>query len=312
VDLQAARAVKDDLEEIFATRGPDPRRRGFALGLAPSVQTEYELAVRAAEPEDLRAGDLAIIRRLAGNEFGVRYTGAITPLTGAAAALTSRRFGIGSSVAHYRCHAGSLGFFARRAADGTIGFVSNNHVLALRNAGADGDEVLHPAPRDGGVRPADVVAKLVGGYPHIRRGARVDCAFARLLPGIDFDPSTLEPGQQLSRDVIAPELLSDVIKIGRTTGVTHGRISAFEFDSLNVAYSLTDLVPFRGQIEIESLDGTAFSRGGDSGSLAYSRAGNHPVGLLFALSAKGGPSHPGLTYANPIGAVLKALGIKLL
>ncbi len=61
---------------------------------------------------------------------------------------------------------------------------------------------------------------------------------------------------------------------------------------------------------MESTNGTPFSRGGDSGSLVY-RADGVALGLLFAGSETGGENGNGLTYLNPIDAVLDALGARL-
>lgn len=68
---------------------------------------------------------------------------------------------------------------------------------------------------------------------------------------------------------------------------------------------------FDDQIEVEGLTG-AFSRGGDSGSLVYRTQDAAAVGLLFAGSEVGGENGAGLTYLNPIGTVLGALGATLL
>ena len=59
-----------------------------------------------------------------------------------------------------------------------------------------------------------------------------------------------------------------------------------------------------------------FSSPGDSGSLVITEvadaSGAAVVGLLFAGSETGGPSGHGLTYVNPIAAVLAALGAELI
>ena len=67
---------------------------------------------------------------------------------------------------------------------------------------------------------------------------------------------------------------------------------------------------FANQIEIESTGTGPFSRGGDSGSLVY-RVDGVALGLLFAGSESGGDNGTGLTYVNPIEAVLSAFGATL-
>ena len=57
-----------------------------------------------------------------------------------------------------------------------------------------------------------------------------------------------------------------VAKLGRTTGLTRGRVTAFELDDLVVAYDTGNL-SFDQVIEIEGAGTQPFSDGGDSGSL---------------------------------------------
>ncbi|NEC93614.1 hypothetical protein G3I71_49620, partial [Streptomyces sp. SID12501] len=101
-------------------------------------------------------------------------------------------------------------------------------------------------------------------------------------------------------------------KIGRTTAVTAGRVTAIELDDVVVGYGeeLGDL-RFDDQIEVEGTGRSPFSRGGDSGSLVY-REDGVALGLLFAGSETGGENGRGLTYVNPIDAVLGALDATLL
>lgn len=309
MELRTALSVKEELSEIFATR-TTPRQ--FALGVAVQTSSQFAIAVRAPSAEQLRDDDLAMIRSRSAGEVSVQFTGAITPLTASDAIAASSPVRIGASVAHRRCTAGTLGFFARRKEDGAIGFVSNNHVIALEDRGAEGDDILHPAPRDGGQHPRDVIGHLDGNYPRLGLShPSVDCAFARLASGKDFDPLSLEEGQRLSPGTAILEESPAVGKIGRTTGMTIGRISAFDLDGVSIDYSF-GTVRFNGQIEVESAGERPFTRGGDSGSLVFSRQGNHPVGMVFAASAIGGFGNAGLSYMHPIDAVLDALGVTFL
>ena len=73
--------------------------------------------------------------------------------------------------------------------------------------------------------------------------------------------------------------------------------------TINVSYS-SGTARFVGQVVI--LGTGQFSRAGDSGSLIVTNNANkRPVGLLFAGSSNG------YTFANPIGAVLQALGVTI-
>ena len=67
---------------------------------------------------------------------------------------------------------------------------------------------------------------------------------------------------------------------------------------------------FDQQIEIEGEASLPFSRGGDSGSLIVDHE-VRGIGLLFAAGDQGGPNGIGLTFANPLCAVLEALKVVL-
>jgi hypothetical protein len=105
-----------------------------------------------------------------------------------------------------------------------------------------------------------------------------------------------------------------VAKFGRTTGHTVGTVTAFELDNVRVQYDV-GVVRFDGQIEVAGTEDASFSAPGDSGSLVVTattdESGAAAVGLLFAGSQTGGPSGLGLTYVNPIVAVLAALEVEL-
>jgi hypothetical protein len=100
-----------------------------------------------------------------------------------------------------------------------------------------------------------------------------------------------------------------VVKIGRTTGRTAGRVTAFEIDNVTVQLDIGEL-RFDNQIEIEGESDGPSSDGGDSGSLIVG-ADRRAVALLFAGSDQGGANGQGLIYANPIQSVLDALSLDL-
>ncbi|MFP5247093.1 MAG: hypothetical protein ACLGH0_10405, partial [Thermoanaerobaculia bacterium] len=99
----------------------------------------------------------------------------------------------------------------------------------------------------------------------------------------------------------------NVLKFGRSTQLTRGRITAFALLNLDVDYpELGTRISFDRQIEIAPADGTPFSTPGDSGSLVVNEEG-HPIGLLFAGNRDGS-----YAYANPIADVLRELDIRML
>lgn len=283
--------------------GEKPPR--VSLGVAPAPQPgEFRIAVRARSERDLPPGLTDELQRMTAGELDVLFTGPVE-VRPAAPGNASPYLAVGASVGHYRCTAGTVGFFAHRVADGAVGLVSNNHILAAGDQGSDRDEVLHPAPVDQGRRPQNVIALLSGNYPRLRgQVAAVDCAFAHLLQGVSFDPRPIGFAQRLASTWIPPELHRDVAKVGRTTKLTYGRVSAFNLELMHIDYAFGP-VPFGDHIEIRSAAATPFSRPGDSGSLVFSVPQLHPMGLVFAASSI-------VTYANPIAAVTSALGVTVI
>ncbi|MFI2753813.1 hypothetical protein ACGIF2_10300 [Cellulomonas sp. P22] len=302
----------------------------LGLGLAPRGDGGYTVAVR------YRLG-LPAVRRLArkvieqaGPAVDVRRTGRIRPVTTehlVSPEGSDRRIGHrppvatalavgqtdrvrplrpGVSIAHVDVTAGTLGAFVR--VDGVLHALSNYHVLVGSPQGQIGDVVVQPGPADGGHAPQDRVGTLAASVPlEHGRNATVDAAVAVLDdPTVDLD----YPVGRITSTTVAFGG-EDVAKIGRTTALTVGRVTAIELDDVVVGYGggLGNL-RFDDQIEVESTGEGPFSRGGDSGSLVY-RADGVAIGLLFAGSETGGDNGTGLTYLNPIDAVLGALGAEL-
>lgn len=296
----------------------------LAVGLAPRRDGGYAVALRYR----LGLPHVRSLARRVAEEVGadaavdVRRTGRIRPLGGGTVpgprppVVTAQALGEtgrvrplrpGVSVAHVDVTAGTLGAFVQ--VDGVLHALSNYHVLAGSPAAQPGDLVLQPGPADGGRAPADRVGTLAATVP-LQAGetARVDAALALL------DDTEVDPTYPVGRVTTTARALGGeaVGKIGRTTAVTAGRVTAIELDDVVVGYGdeLGDL-RFDDQIEVEGTGRQPFSRGGDSGSLVY-REDGVALGLLFAGSETGGENGRGLTYVNPIDAVLEALDATLL
>jgi len=220
----------------------------------------------------------------------------------------------GISCGHINITAGTLGCLARgRKAprDGLTLIVSNNHVLANVNTANQGDPVLQPGPADGGMQPADVIAKLER-YVTIdfTRSNFVDGATAAVTNPQDVRREQLfiknaQPNFLTCGTTPAPVKNGLIVgKSGRTTQMTSGRITGVGA-KIHVDMGGGRIAVFEDQIEIQGITGN-FSQPGDSGSLVWTWDSQRlPVGLLFA----GGG---GLTFANPIHHVLNALDIDLL
>lgn len=296
------------------TREAARLRPGIALGVAPAGGGEYRLAVRVQRRDLLAGPALGRIRAATRGEIDVAYMGAVTKRQSLAGMRDRvRPLRIGLSVAHRDVTAGTIGALLRDTdGDGWL-LLSNNHVLANENRARLGDEVLQPGPADGGRRPADVIGLLDRFVPLARDGINlVDAALAAVDPEIAADAAEIEGLGALSGTADQAEVV-EVAKLGRTTGPTRGRITAFEVDNVVVSYDL-GLLRFDDQIEISG-EAEAFSAGGDSGSLVVATEGGSAgdgevaaVGLLFAGSDQGGPDGLGVTFANPIATVLERVG----
>ncbi len=337
-ELKAILAV-DVIARLYEPKGRrllsfSARRRGrveavqptIALGVVRRAKYDFRLGVRIQRREMERSAALEAIRQAAKGEIDQRYVGRVVKQAHNAAWRTKRRqeqtapwhrrrnrpLRIGGSIGHHRITAGTLGCFVAPGEHRGVFILSNNHVLADENRGKIGDAVLQPAPYDEGVRPRDVIGELASFVKLKRlRANRVDAAVCTVGDGPAPDARRLHELGALAG--LGDGFLDEgaaVAKIGRTTGLTRGRVTMFEADNVVVEYDLGSL-RFDDQIEIESTGDGPFSSGGDSGSLIVD-AGLRGVGLLFAGSDQGGRNGRGLTYANPLRAILESLKIELL
>ena len=286
--------------------------RLMAIGVAPAGKDQFKLAIRIQRRQLAAAPEVARLRDIARGEVDVRFIGRVHKRAVPWYRARQRPLVIGCSVAHYDVTAGTLGAFVRVAGKrDEICILSNNHVLANENDATRGDAILQPGPYDAGRRARDQVATLER-FVRLRtsRPNLVDAAIARLQPGVEWKAADLHDLGKLGAASDPVEAGARVAKLGRTTGLTRGRVTAFELDDVVVGYDIGN-IGFDDQIEIEGTGSEPFSDGGDSGSLIVDAA-RRAVGLLFAGSDMGGRNGKGLTYANPIAPVLDALKLELL
>jgi hypothetical protein len=308
-------------------------QRSVALGVARR-DSDYRLAVRVQRPSLMQGPIVERLVRRAKGEVDVRLVGRVDKRTRAARValrhrslvavataarpwyqLDTRPLLIGASVGHVEVTAGTIGGFVRRGDRSCL--LSNNHVLANEDQAKSGNWILQRARYDGGRQPASQVARL-GFWVRLKKSSTnfVDAAIGKIEPGIDFDAARLREivaGADRALAGLGPELIDEgdvVYKVGRTTGPTRGRITAFDVDNLVVRYDVGNL-RFDNQVEIEGTGMQSFSDGGDSGSLIVN-GGMEAIALLFAGGDSGGSNGLGLTYANPIHRVLKELKATLL
>jgi hypothetical protein len=214
---------------------------------------------------------------------------------------------IGVSTGHPDITAGTIGARVKDAS-GRVFALSNNHVYANINKANIGDSALQPGTYDGGINPDDKIGTLFDfQLINFSGGSNTIDAAIALSSIPDLGNSTLEDGYGTPSSVTADAYVGlPVKKYGRTTGMTHGKVSTISL-TVNVCYESRGIfcsksAKFVDQIGISP--GT-FSAGGDSGSLIVTDDdNNNPVGLLFAGSST-------LTIANKIDLVLDHFGVTI-
>lgn len=207
----------------------------------------------------------------------------------------------GVSVGQVNVTAGTIGCLVVRN-NKHLCILSNNHILANVNQATPGDRILQPGPADGGVNPSDGIAILEDFIPLNAFGPNlVDAAVAHTA--FEFvDPRHMT--YTLNPEPATVTLGMTVMKNGRTTQSTLGTVTDIGINNVRVGYETGLVASFNNQIVVRGIGGGPFSLPGDSGSLIVTANTKRPVALLFA-----GSNDSRQTYANPIGAVIQALGI---
>ncbi|MCY1020189.1 hypothetical protein [Pyxidicoccus sp. MSG2] len=208
----------------------------------------------------------------------------------------------GTSIGEISITAGTFGAVVYANSDGSKRILSNNHVLAANNTAPLGSPIVYPGPADGGVAPANTIAKLsryIPIIPEAQGSNAVDAALATPTDPSAIDdtplngvpaPSKANPavgllwgGDSATQsfyspidtvlnllDVrlagndcsVAPLIGMEVQKTGRTTERTTGQIT-------NVNAILRVGIPGIGTAVFKNQFITTFmSLGGDSGSVA--------------------------------------------
>jgi len=297
-------------EAVGAAKAP-----AISYGVAPgATPNSYRLAIRSNFPVWAGMDVVAKAEKRAKGECDIRVTGTIRAPrriknTAQNAALTEmkermRPLRAGYSIGHHEITAGTLGTFVKTKKG--IMILSNNHVLAKSNMAKLGDAILQPGAYDGGVLANDSVGNLVAFKKIVETGNVMDAAIASIdkkfmptdftLPGI----GKIKKGNVQPVDILGEK----VKKVGRTTGLKIGKVSAINLRGVKVSYHHGTVCSFDNQIEVVMEDGSGFSAGGDSGSFVVS-GDNQPVGLLFA----GSDTH---TIISPIEAILKEFGAEII
>jgi len=218
----------------------------------------------------------------------------------------------GAAEAGFRT-VGTLGCFV--LSGGAPLMLSNNHVLAGENEAEPGDRVQQPGALD--VDDDQVVGYLTAFVPlrfseggHLGEDTEalnvVDAATARLRDGTPYRQAYLPYHRALRPPLLVrePSLGERVYKVGRTTGLTRGQVSALEVLTGPVGYG-AGAAFFERSFAVRGLMGTQFSSGGDSGSAIVAAKDGALLGLLYEGDGVE-------TYACPAGEVLAALTLTLI
>ena len=126
-----------------------------------------------------------------------------------------------------------------------------------------------------------------------RISAELDFAAARIPDNISIGLEILGIGRLGS--VKAPELGMRVLKSGRSTGITEGRITSIKENTIEI------------EVPNGFPDDYELCEKGDSGALWVERDSRCPVGLLTGGTEAGKP----ISFAVPITTVLEKLGLQI-
>lgn len=192
---------------------------------------------------------------------------------------------------------GTLGGKVIDRSTGAEMILSNWHVLVADWAARPGLRTYQPGRLDGGTA-AETVAKLA----RDAMGANLDAAVATLTGSRRLINDQLDLGPVTG--VHKPRLGMSVVKSGRRTGVTHGRVTGVE-GTTSMPYRRVQRI-IRRVITIEPLWGRQVSASGDSGSIWADDGTMQAVGLHFA-----GSDAPERALAIDMQYVLAALDVEL-
>jgi endonuclease G len=217
----------------------------------------------------------------------------------------------GISVGHVDVTAGTFGAVVFDALNGTPFILSNWHVLN-GPTGNIGEQIVQPGKLDEGNLLANVVGRLVRSH----LGLAGDCAIASII-GRGLDARIFELGV-IPRRLGLASVGDQVVKSGRTTGVTFGIVSRIGV-VVKLDYGPGFMNQEVGGFEIRPNPAKPpangeISQGGDSGSVWMVDTGGPDsdvvLGLHFAGETDSHPSEEHAVACN-IHSVLEKLQISL-
>ncbi|MEU7555747.1 DNA/RNA non-specific endonuclease [Streptomyces sp. NPDC044571] len=187
----------------------------------------------------------------------------------------------GVSVGNVHVSAGTLGCIVFDRNDGSPCVLSNWHVLNGR-LGNPGDEVVQPGKKD----DSRIALNRLGTLKRSHLGVSGDCAVSSITDR-DIDPAILDLDVTPAK-LGEPQIDDKVVKSGRTTGVTHGKVTR-PFAKVSIDYGTGVGVREIECFEIgpdpdhPAADGE-ISKPGDSGSAwMFKGRGGRPSDVLAGL-----------------------------
>ena len=196
---------------------------------------------------------------------------------------------------------GTLGCIVRDNVTNAAMMLSNFHVMCINDAWSAGDTMTQPSRVDGGSCPGGVVGTLTRAVID----QSVDAAVAT-VSGRPTSCSITEIGD-INGTAVASVGLT-VRKRGRTTGLTHGTVTATDYTTSVDYGDGIGVVTLKNQIRIvnDPVQSSQFGNRGDSGSVVVNDS-NEVIGLYFAGNVPTGT----VGVANPIATVLTALNVSM-
>jgi len=301
-------AVTEDLDgspALLIFVNSEAKNHGEVVRALPS--TLKGVNVRAHLTEPFRAFGRNSNRPGSGGGGGVSHTAKQAPPI-----QLGTSGGWANDLANGYCCGGTLGSLVQ--INGVQYIMSNYHVFESDIVpggngivATTGDPIIQPGLVDVSCNKNN--AQTVGTLrlSHSLPNSNVDVAIAQVVSGmVSTSGSILEIGT-ISKSTVSASTGQLVKKSGRTTGLTHSKVSGLNA-TVSVSYEnecaggTAFTKTFTGQIVIANSN-SSFLNSGDSGSLMVEDVATNPraVGLLFAGSST-------LAIANPIDQVLSFLG----
>jgi hypothetical protein len=208
---------------------------------------------------------------------------------------------------------GSVGCFVRLNDGGVAALTTRHTLVGDGDGGKAGDPVSSPEySEEFYVGEVHSYTEIGTDHPAILGPSltycKADAALAKLDKGVpyspDFEPRCkrlLPPSLRIS-GTGEPALKQDVFKVGQTTGITFGRISAVDV-SIVIQYPWGN-VAFKGAFQVVSREPRGFSEPGDSGAAIVGLDGL-VIGLLIA-------NQKGVAIGLPIAPALDELSCQLI